>query len=210
MAKAVKSPYSKKVKRTSSGEVYMKVNAEKQKGETCNPTSMAMILDYYGIYVSSRKLQKDSVDDDYKYSSYLREQAKKYKMQMLFLPMLKDKPEVTYEAIIRAIDSGVPLQWLINMLKAPDYDVSKKHKKYIRKNGGNDGHARVFHGYKKNRRNGKLEYFIFSDSWGMKHRKKEIMIADVPAMTRGFFIVIPDTAPKELIEYIYEPYHKLQ
>ena len=84
------------------------------------------------------------------------------------------------------------------------------HKKYILKNGGNGGHARVFHGYKKNRRTNKLEYFIFSDSWGVKHRKKEIMIADIPDMTRGFFVFIPENAPVEIFNYIYEPYANLK
>lgn len=204
-----KSPYAKKVKQVSSGDVYLRISSERQRGETCNPTSMSMILEYYGIRISSKELQKDSDKTDaYKTSGYLQNQLKKYKMQMLPLPMIKGKENVVFESVKRAIDCGLPMQWLVDLLKAPNYDVSKKHKRQIIKNGGQGGHARVFNGYKINRRTKKIEYFIFTDSWGMKHRKKEIKYADVPKMTYGFYIVVPESLPIEVIKYIYEPLQK--
>lgn len=206
MGNPSQSPYSKKVKRTSSGETYMRISAEKQRGETCNPTSMSMILEYYGVRVSSKELQKDSdKSDSYKTSGYLMSQLKKYKMQMLPLPMIKGHEDAVFESVKRAIDCGLPLQWLVKLLKAPDYDVSKKHKKQIMKNGGNDGHARVFNGYKINKKTKKIENFIFTDSWGLKHRKKIIKYADVPKMTYCFYVIVPQTLPIEVIKYVYEP-----
>lgn len=204
-----KSPYAKKVKKVSSGDVYMRIAPEKQRGETCNPTSMSMILDYYGIHVNSRTLQKDSEKTDaYKYSAYLQQQLKKYKMQMLPLPMIKGKENIVFESVKRAIDCGLPMQWLVDLLKAPDYDVNKKQKKQMRKKAAVAGHARVFNGYHINRRTKKIDYFIFTDSWGMKHRKKEIKSNDVSNMTFGFYIIVPETLPIEVIQYIYEPMKK--
>lgn len=205
-----RSPYAKKVKKVSSGDVYMRISAEKQRGETCNPTSMSMILEYYGIRVSSADLQKDSdKTDSYKYSGYLQQQLKKYKMYMLPLPMLKGHETAVFESVKRAIDCGLPMQWIVDLLKAPDYDVSKKQKKQFRKQGTVAGHARVFNGYHLNRKNQKTDYFIFTDSWGIKHRKKEIKTADVSKMTFGFYIIVPESLPIEVIKYIYEPVQKI-
>ena len=210
------SPFAKKVRKVRSGEVYMRVNAEKQHGETCNPTSMSMILDYYGVRVSSAKLCKDSEDnkdenarESYKTSAYLEEQLKKYKMKMLWLPMRQGYEKEVFEVVKRSIDCGLMLQWLVHLLEAPDYDVPRRMKKYIRKEGGNDGHARVIHGYVLNKKNKQLKALLFSDSWGVKHRKKDIALKDVVPMTKGFFIVVPQNINIKVIKYIYEPVIKL-
>lgn len=207
------SPYAKNVKRVSSGDVYMRIKTEKQKGETCNPTSMSMILDYYGIYVSSARLRRDSEKNKkredrkaYMFSSYLMEQLKKYKMQMLYIPMMKDAEKEVFESVKRAIDCGIPLQWLVDLLQAPDYDIKKKQKEYIiEENDGDGAHVRVFHGYHLNMKTKKIDSFIFSDSWGVKHRKKNIKIADVAKMTNGFYLIVPERINRKIINYIYEP-----
>ena len=204
------SPYSKKVKKVSSGAVYIRIESEKQHGETCNPTSMSMILDYYGIRASSKDLQKDSNRTEaYKKSKYLKEQLKKYNMQMLYLPVSQKNQTAVFETVKRAIDCGLPLQWLVDLLKAPDYDIPQKHKRKLLKKGPVAGHARIFNGYHLNRKTQKIDYFIFTDSWGIKHRKKEIKTADVCKMTSCFYIIAPESLPTEVIKYIYEPMQKI-
>lgn len=205
-ASPAKSPYRKKVKRVSSGDVYLRISPERQRGETCNPTSTSMILNYYGINANPRDLQEDSGNtDSYKYSAYIMQQLKKYKMHMIPLPMNSAHSDQIFESVKRAIDCGLPLQWLVDLLKAPDYDISKRQKKQLRKQGPVAGHARIFNGYHINRRTQKIDYFIFTDSWGIKHRKKEIKVTDVSKMTSTFFLIIPESLPDEVISYVLEP-----
>ena len=76
---AAKSPYAGKVRRTSAGEVYIRINVKRQKGETCNPTSMSMILRHFGIFASSEKLLKAGKETEaYKYSGYLQKELERF------------------------------------------------------------------------------------------------------------------------------------
>ena len=94
------SPYAGKVKRTGGGNVYLRIDTEKQKGESCNTTSMSMILDYFGVYVSARQLQKDSENSDsHKYSAYLIKQLAKYNMRMYPVPMKEGREKEIFEVV---------------------------------------------------------------------------------------------------------------
>ena len=198
---ARRSPYAQKVKRPTTGEVYVRVTVKKQKKETCNPTSMSIILNYFGVFASPRALQKASGGTDaYKYSRYLREQVTRYGMKMIPFQVRAEKPAV-FAALRRAVDCGLPLQWLMDLKKAPKYDVNEYQQAQIA--AGVSGHARVMHGYILDRRTRELRGFIFTDPWGL--RRKEILADDMLNMSLGFFLVVPKNFDPAVIAYILAP-----
>ena len=198
---ARRSPYAQKVKRPTTGEVYVRVTVKKQKKETCNPTSMSIILNYFGVFVSPRSLQKASGGTDaYKYSRYLREQVSRYGMEMVPFPPGMDKNKL-FGCILRAVDCGLPLQWLVDLKKAPRYDVNEYQQAQLA--AGVSGHARVMHGYILDRRTRELRGFIFTDPWGL--RRRNITADDMAGMTLGFFLVVPKNFDPAVIRYILAP-----
>lgn len=200
---AAKSPYAGKVRRTSAGEVYIRINVKRQKGETCNPTSMSMILRHFGIFASSEKLLKAGKETEaYKYSGYLQKELEKYNMKMLFIPY-KHGHSGAYTSVVRAINCGLPLQWLVDLLKAPDYDIEPRRRAALAKQGPVAGHARIINGYTFNKKSRRLEKFIFTDPWGT--RRQEIKFADAGVMTVGFFLIVPAKLDQEIIKYILAP-----
>ena len=199
----VKSPYAPKVRRTAGGEVYLKINLKRQKGETCNPTSMAMILRHFGLFVSSDKLQKAGKESEaYKNSLYLKKELEKYNMQMIFIPMVKGEERV-FACVMRAINCGLPLQWLVDLLKAPEYDIDRRKKALLAKQGPVAGHARIVNGYKFNKKTRRVEELIFTDPWGL--RRQEIRLADTGKMTFGFFLVFPKKLDPAIVRFILQP-----
>ena len=196
-----RSPYARKVKRTTSGEVYVRVAVKKQKKETCNPTSMSIILNYFDVFVSPRSLQKASAgSDDYKRSSYLQTQVARYGMEMIPFRGRAERKSV-FAAVRRAVDCGLPLQWLVDLKKAPRYDINEYQQAQLA--SGVSGHARVLHGYLLDRRTRGLRGFIFTDPWGL--RRREILADDMLNMTIGFFLVVPKNFDPALIKYVLEP-----
>jgi len=195
---ARKSPYAQKVKRPTTGEVYVRVTVKKQKKETCNPTSMSIILNYFGVFVSPRALQKASGGTDaYKYSSYLREQVSRCGMEMIPFPPRMDKSKL-FECVIRAVDCGLPMQWLVDLRRAPAYDVNEYQKAQMA--AGTAGHARVMHGYVLDRRTRELRGFIFTDPWGL--RRRTITADDMAGMTLGFYLVVPKGFDPAVVNWI--------
>ena len=198
-----KSPYAKKVRRTSGGEVYVRINVKRQKGETCNPTSMSMILNHFGVFVSADKLARAGKESEaYKNSLYMQKELAKYKMKMFFIPMQKGS-ERAFACVMRAIHCGLPLQWLADLLKAPDYDVDRRKKAVLAKQGPVAGHARIVNGYKFNKRTRRLEGFIFTDPWGM--RRQEIKLPDAEKMTFGFFLIVPENLDQSVVKHVLQP-----
>ena len=198
---ARRSPYAQKVKRPTTGEVYVRVTVKKQKKETCNPTSMSIILNYFGVFVSPRSLQKASGGTDaYKHSDYLRKQLPRYGMEMIPFRGRAERPAV-FAAVRRAVDCGLPLQWLVDLKKAPGYDINDYQKAQLA--SGVSGHARVLHGYLLDRRTRELRGFIFTDPWGL--RRREIEADDMLNMTLGFFLVVPKNFDPAVIRYILAP-----
>lgn len=196
-----KSPCARKVRRTTSGEVYVRVAVKKQKKETCNPTSMSIILNYFDVFVSPRALQKASAGgDDYKRSSYLKAQVARYGMEMIPFRGRAERQSV-FAAVRRAVDCGLPLQWLVDLKKAPRYDINEYQQAQLA--SGVSGHARVLHGYLLDRRTRALRGFIFTDPWGL--RRREILADDMLNMTLGFFLVVPKNFDPAVVRYVLAP-----
>lgn len=195
---ARRSPYARRVKRPTTGEVYVRVTVKKQKKETCNPTSMSIILNYFDVFVSPRALQRASGGTDaYKYSRYLKEQVARFGMEMIPFSLKLDKNRL-FECVMRAVDCGLPLQWLVDLRRAPSYDVNEYQKAQLA--GGVAGHARVMHGYILDRRSRELQGFIFTDPWGL--RRRTITADDMAGMTLGFYLVVPKGFDPALVGWI--------
>lgn len=186
------------VKQTKNG-TYIKIGVKSQRGETCNPTHLSMILKRYNCYVSVGDLKGNSDDrrnERYKYISFQQKQLKE--IGFIIKSCEYTTPQEFAQIIKNAIDNGILLSWSCNLYNAPEYDISNAKKSAYKRSGSNGHHARIINGYIGNQ-------IIYGDTWGAGEKRKEMYMRHAYDMTTYLAIVYPENTPQETIDKIIIP-----